>query len=146
MHEPVRTNQQYCCKCTHCADSPLGSRFAACGLWLTILNIVSYETYRHENRTIPVSHTKKPDRICDRNRFMAFLLSFPPEAVNYFLKKSQTILTICPQFLRFYCRAKGLRNLQGGVEGEVRAIKIARQIFAKSNTRLFERILSNISN
>lgn len=78
---------------------------------------------------------------------MAFLLPFPPErGCQLFSKKIANYSHNLPAILRFYCRAKGLRNLQGGVEAEVRAIKIARQIFAKSNTRLFERILSNISN
>jgi len=50
------------CKCTHCANSPLDSRFAACGLRLTISNIANYEIYCFDNRTISVSCTKKLNR------------------------------------------------------------------------------------
>lgn len=142
MREPVRTNQQYCCKCTHCADSPLGSRFAACGLWLTILNIVSYETYRLDNRTISVSRTKKPDRsVIER---FSFLTAFP-ETVNYFPNRSQTTLAICSQ--RLLLRKKIEFRKRGKEEREKeRLLKSQGKYLQNQIQIIFKCILNDVSN
>lgn len=85
------------CKCTHCANSPLDSRFAACGLRLTILNIANYETYRLDNRTISVSCTKKLELTCNRTVY-SFLTDFSC-IVDYSRKTSLVILAFCSQSL-----------------------------------------------